>query len=74
MKGGIFFSRKQLAAVSQPHKRLNLVHHPALIGLVIEFFTEASYQLTFYSHMERISLSLSLSLSLWPFRHRRWRC
>ena len=34
--------REQLVEcdISQPHKRLNLVHHPAMIGLVLQFFIE----------------------------------
>lgn len=35
-------------SILQPHKRLNLVHHPALIGLVIQFFMEVCC-LPFYS-------------------------
>jgi centromere protein I len=30
----------QICAITQPHKRLNLVHHPALVGLTIQFLAE----------------------------------
>ncbi|CAI8007738.1 Centromere protein I [Geodia barretti] len=30
----------QMCAITQPHKRLNLVHHPALVGLTLQFLTE----------------------------------
>ncbi|CAI8007739.1 hypothetical protein GBAR_LOCUS5355 [Geodia barretti] len=29
-----------MCAITQPHKRLNLVHHPALVGLTLQFLTE----------------------------------
>ena len=29
-----------MCAVTQPHKRLNLVHHPAMIGFALKFLTE----------------------------------
>ena len=37
-----------MCAITQPHKRLNLVHHPALVGLTLQFLTEVSFIPLFY--------------------------